>query len=81
MKDVIDSKSERMDIATFDAIHTVKYSLRQQVIVGSYLFTLACILHVVNTPNFRIIQRKFPKIIKSYLKRDISHGWITLVKY
>ena len=47
-----------MDIATFDAIHTVKYSLRQQVIDGSYLFTLTCILHVVNTANFRVIQRK-----------------------
>ena len=58
MKDLMDWKSGRMDVATFDAIQTVKYSLGQQVIDGSYLFTLTCILHVVNTPNFRVIQRK-----------------------
>ena len=58
MKDVIDLKPGRMDIATFDAIQTMKYSLRQQVIGGSYLFILTCILRVVNTPNFRAIQRK-----------------------
>ena len=39
MKDVIDSKSGRMDIATFDAIQTGIYSLWQQVIDGIYLFT------------------------------------------
>ena len=58
MKDVIDSKSGQMDITAIDAIQTVKYSLQQQVIDGSYLFTLTCILHVANTPNFRIIQCK-----------------------
>ena len=63
-----------MDTTTFDAIQTVKYSLRQQVIDGSYLFTLTCILHVGNTPNFRVIQRKcyFLKLLNPTKKRGQS---------
>ena len=47
MKYVIDSTSEQIDIATFDAIQTVKYSLWQQAIEGSYLFTLTCVLYLL----------------------------------
>ena len=41
-----------------DVIQMVKYSLLQKVIDSSYSFTFTCILHVVNIPNFRVIQRK-----------------------